>query len=45
MPDFLSVFSDPALLMDTDGMVLAVNDAAVERFSTGAAALVRLMCI
>ena len=40
VPDFLSVFSDAALLMDTDGMVLAVNDAAVERFSTSAAALV-----
>ncbi len=40
VPDFLSVFSDAALLMDADGMVLAVNDAALERFSTGAAALV-----
>jgi PAS domain S-box-containing protein len=40
VPDFLSVFSDAALLMDADGMVLAVNDAAVERFSTSAAALV-----
>jgi PAS domain S-box-containing protein len=40
VPDFLSVFSDAALLMDTDGKILSVNDAAVERFSTGAAALV-----
>ncbi|MGZ7112242.1 MAG: PAS domain S-box protein, partial [Halobacteriota archaeon] len=40
VPEFLSVFSDAALLLDADGMVLAVNDAAVERFSTGATALV-----
>ncbi|MGZ8876173.1 MAG: PAS domain-containing protein, partial [Halobacteriota archaeon] len=40
VPDFLSVFSDAALLMDADGMVLAVNDAAVERFSTSATALI-----
>ncbi|MGZ8933110.1 MAG: PAS domain-containing protein, partial [Halobacteriota archaeon] len=40
VPDFLGVFSDAALLMDADGRVLAVNDAAVERFSTSAAALV-----
>jgi PAS domain S-box-containing protein len=40
VPDFLSVFSDAALLLDADGTVLAVNDAAAERFSTGAAALV-----
>ncbi|MGZ4928883.1 MAG: PAS domain-containing protein, partial [Halobacteriota archaeon] len=40
VPDFLSVFSDAALLMDADGIVLAVNDAAVERFSSSTAALV-----
>jgi PAS domain S-box-containing protein len=40
VPDFLSIFSDAALLMDANGMVLAVNDAAVERFRTSEAALV-----
>jgi len=37
---FLSAFSDAALLTDADGIILAVNDAAVKRFSTSAAALV-----
>jgi PAS domain S-box-containing protein len=37
---FVSAFSDAALLMDADGIVLAVNDAAVERFGTSAGALV-----
>ncbi len=40
MSALLSAFSDVALLMDTDGIVLAVNDAAVEKFGTSAAALV-----
>jgi PAS domain S-box-containing protein len=37
---FVSAFSDAALLTDADGIVLAVNDAAVERFGTSAYALV-----
>jgi len=40
VPDFLGVFSDAALLMDADGMILAVNDAAEKRFSTGVTTLV-----
>ena len=40
VPDLLSVFSDAALLIDADGTILAVNDAADERFSTNATTLV-----
>ncbi|MGZ7130804.1 MAG: ATP-binding protein [Halobacteriota archaeon] len=38
--DLLGVFSDAALLLDPDGTILAVNDAAEGRFSTGAATLI-----
>ncbi|MFZ0012354.1 MAG: PAS domain S-box protein [Halobacteriota archaeon] len=37
---FLHAFSDAAVLTDAEGIVLAVNEAAVERFSTSAATLV-----
>jgi PAS domain S-box-containing protein len=37
---FLRAFSDAAVLTDAEGIVLAVNEAAVERFSTSAATLV-----
>ena len=37
---FLRAFSDVAVLTDADGIILAVNDAAVERFSTSAPTLV-----
>jgi PAS domain S-box-containing protein len=37
---FLNAFSDAALLLDADGIILAVNDITVERFSTSAAALI-----
>jgi PAS domain S-box-containing protein len=37
---FLRAFSDAAVLTDAEGIVLAVNEAAVERFSTNAATLV-----
>ncbi|MEI7827316.1 MAG: PAS domain-containing protein [Euryarchaeota archaeon] len=40
MSAFLSAFSDAALLTDADGIILAVSDAAVKRFSTSAATLV-----
>ena len=39
-PGFLRAFSDAAVLMDVQGIILAVNEAAVERFSTSAARLV-----
>jgi len=39
MSAFLSAFSD-ALLTDADGIIFAVSDAAVKRFSTRAATLV-----
>ena len=37
---FLRAFSDAAVLTDAEGIVLAVNEAAVERFSTSAVTLV-----
>jgi PAS domain S-box-containing protein len=37
---FLRAFSDAAVLTDAEGIILAVNDAAVERFSTSAPTLV-----
>ena len=37
---FLRAFSDAAVLTDAEGIVLAVNEAAVKRFSTNAATLV-----
>jgi PAS domain S-box-containing protein len=37
---FLRAFSDAAVLTDAEGIILAVNDAAVERFSTRAPTLV-----
>ncbi|MDD1726081.1 MAG: PAS domain S-box protein, partial [Euryarchaeota archaeon] len=40
VPNFLSIFSDAALLMDTDGIILAFNDAAAERFSSSKDTLV-----
>ena len=40
MSGFLRAFSDAAVLTDAEGIVLAVNEAAVERFSTSAATLV-----
>ncbi|HYC19732.1 MAG TPA: PAS domain-containing protein, partial [Candidatus Bathyarchaeia archaeon] len=39
-PGLLSAFSDAAVLMDVQGIILAVNEAAVERFGTNAARLV-----
>jgi PAS domain S-box-containing protein len=37
---FLRAFSDAAVLTDAEGIILAVNEAAVERISTSAATLV-----
>jgi len=37
---FLRAFSDAAVLTDAEGIILAVNDAAVERFITSAPTLV-----
>lgn len=37
---FLRAFSDAGVLTDAEGIILAVNDAAVERFSTSAPTLV-----
>jgi PAS domain S-box-containing protein len=37
---FLREFSDAAVLTDAEGIILAVNEAAVERFSTSALTLV-----
>ena len=37
---FLRAFSDVAVLTDAEGIILAVNDAAVERFSISARTLV-----
>ncbi|MGZ7134116.1 MAG: PAS domain-containing protein, partial [Halobacteriota archaeon] len=37
---FLRAFSDVAVLTDAEGIILAVNEAAVERFSTSAPTLV-----
>ena len=37
---FLNAFSDAAVLMDAEGIILAVNEAAIGRFGANAAALV-----